>query len=60
MNHQSRRAIERLGAKADGVLRNHSILEDGSIRDTAVYSILPTEWPSVKNNLTWKLEMPRS
>ncbi len=59
MNHQSRRAIERLGAKLDGVLRQHTRLSNGTIRDTAVYSILPTEWPSVKANLQWKLDMPR-
>lgn len=60
MNHQSRNAIERLGAKLDGVLRRHSVLPNGTVRDTAVYSIIPSEWPSVKANLQWKLEMPRS
>lgn len=59
MNHQSRRAIERLGAKLDGVLRSHMIMADGSLRDTAVYSITAAEWPAVRSNLTWKLEMPR-
>ncbi|MGB0958614.1 MAG: GNAT family N-acetyltransferase [Halocynthiibacter sp.] len=59
INQQSRRAIERLGAKLDGVLRNHSVMPDGSLRDTAVYSILPHEWPMVKKNLTWQLEKPR-
>ncbi len=59
MNHQSRNAIERLGAKLDGVLRRHSVLANGTVRDTAVYSIIPSEWPSVKANLQWKLEMPR-
>lgn len=59
MNVQSRRAIERLGAKSDGVLRNHMIMADGSLRDTAVYSILPGEWPAVRANLRWQLEKPR-
>ena len=59
MNRQSRNAIERLGAKLDGVLRRHSVLANGTVRDTAVYSIIPSEWPSVKANLNWKLEMPR-
>lgn len=54
-NHQSRRAIERLGAKFDGVLRNHSIGSDGILRDTCVYSILPAEWPAVKTHLVHQL-----
>ena len=54
-NQVSRTAIERLGAKQDGILRNHQIMRDGSIRDTVVYSILQHEWPSVKNNLLDKL-----
>lgn len=54
-NHVSRAAIERLGAKQDGVLRSHQIMRDGSIRDTVVYSILKHEWPAVKNNLVSKL-----
>lgn len=54
-NQVSRAAIERLGAKQDGILRNHQIMRDGSIRDTVVYSILQHEWPSVKNNLLSKL-----
>ncbi|WP_462163718.1 GNAT family N-acetyltransferase [Pseudoalteromonas xiamenensis] len=53
-NQASRQAIERLGAKQDGILRSHQILKDGSIRDTAVYSILAHEWPSVKNHLLSK------
>ncbi len=57
LNHPSRRAIERLGAKMDGVLRNHKIMADGSIRDTVVYSVLNTEWPAVKNNLLFKLNV---
>ncbi|MCF2858341.1 GNAT family N-acetyltransferase [Pseudoalteromonas sp. SMS1] len=54
-NQTSRAAIERLGAKLDGVLRSHQIMRDGSIRDTAVYSILAHEWPTVKNHLLAKL-----
>jgi RimJ/RimL family protein N-acetyltransferase len=54
-NQVSRASIERLGAKQDGILRNHQIMRDGSIRDTVVYSILQHEWPAVKNNLLDKL-----
>ncbi|MGQ7297999.1 GNAT family N-acetyltransferase [Quadrisphaera sp. KR29] len=50
-NRQSRAAIERLGAKLDGVLRNHRIGPDGVLRDTAVYSVLPHEWPAVRATL---------
>ena len=59
INFQSRRAIERLGAKFDGLLRAHMIMENGTIRDTAVYSIIQPEWPTVKANLLWLLEKPR-
>ncbi|MBI6549239.1 GNAT family N-acetyltransferase [Xenorhabdus lircayensis] len=59
LNHQSRRAIERLGAKLDGILRNHSRAKDGSIRDTCVYSILLNEWPAIKTHLTWLMAKPR-
>lgn len=59
MNHQSRRAIERLGAKLDGVLRSHMIMENGSLRDTAVYSVLAHEWPAVASNLQWQIDKPR-
>jgi N-acetyltransferase len=55
MNRQSRAAIERLGAKLDGVLRSHVRTADGALRDTAVYSILPHEWPAVKSGLAFKL-----
>ncbi|MEO6880539.1 MAG: GNAT family protein [Mycobacteriaceae bacterium] len=55
LNHQSRQAIERLGAKQDGVLRNHKIMPDGTFRDTVVFSILPHEWPAVRNELTRRL-----
>lgn len=56
LNHRSRAAIERLGARLDGVLRNHRILPDGSIRDTVVYSILDSEWPVVRRHLDHQLE----
>jgi len=58
-NHQSRRGIERLGAKLDGILRNHQIAANGTLRDTYVYSITASEWPTVKANLTWHLAKPR-
>ena len=51
MNHQSRTAIERLGAKLDGILRNHQIMPNNSLRDTCVYSITNAEWPAVKAHL---------
>lgn len=54
-NRQSRAAIERLGAKQDGVLRNHTVSPDGILRDTVVYSILPGEWPAVRANLRARL-----
>ncbi|TMO54901.1 GNAT family N-acetyltransferase [Pseudoalteromonas aurantia] len=54
-NQTSRAAIERLGAKLDGILRAHKIMKDGSLRDTAVYSIIASEWPTVRNNLEYKL-----
>jgi N-acetyltransferase len=56
LNHRSRAAIERLGARLDGVLRNHRILPDGSIRDTVVYSILDSEWPALRRHLDHQLE----
>lgn len=55
LNVTSRAAIERLGAKLDGVLRSHQVLADGSRRDTAVYSILDIEWPAVGANLRHRL-----
>lgn len=51
MNVQSRQAIERLGAQLDGILRSHQVGRDGSLRDTAVYSITAAEWPAVRLNL---------
>ena len=58
-NHQSRRAIERLGAKLDGVLRSHQIAADGTLRDTCVYSIIAAEWPTVRAHLAFQLSKPR-
>lgn len=55
-NKRSQAAIERLGAKRDGVLRNHIIMPDGRIRDSVVYSVIQNEWPGVKKNLLYKLE----
>ncbi|HEY4442999.1 MAG TPA: GNAT family protein [Steroidobacteraceae bacterium] len=54
-NQQSRAAIERLGAKLDGVLRQHQIAGNGTLRDTCVYSILDREWPTVKAHLSHRL-----
>jgi RimJ/RimL family protein N-acetyltransferase len=54
-NFQSRRAIERLGAKQDGILRNHQLTPDGTLRDTVVFSIISGEWPAVKRNLQFLL-----
>ena len=54
-NRQSREAIARLGAKQDGVLRNHRLGPDGTLRDTVVFSILPAEWPAVKLGLEERL-----
>jgi len=59
-NQQSRRGIERLGAKLDGILRSHQIAANGTLRDTVVYSIIAAEWPTVKAHLTYQLnEKPR-
>jgi len=54
-NHQSRRAIERLGAKQDGILRSHQVASNGTLRDTVVYSIIAAEWPTVKAHLNFQL-----
>jgi len=59
-NHQSRRGIERLGAKLDGVLRSHQLAGNGTLRDTCVYSIIASEWPTVKTHLEYQLEKPRT
>jgi RimJ/RimL family protein N-acetyltransferase len=55
-NHASRAAILRLGAKQDGVLRNHQLMPDGAKRDTVVFSIIDGEWPAVKQHLKFQLE----
>jgi RimJ/RimL family protein N-acetyltransferase len=54
-NRQSREAIARLGAKQDGILRNHRLGENGTLRDTVVFSILPHEWPAVRLGLQERL-----
>lgn len=56
MNHRSRAAIARLGAKQDGILRNHMLMPGGGYRDTVVFSIIATEWLAVKRNLQYLLE----
>jgi RimJ/RimL family protein N-acetyltransferase len=58
-NRQSRSGIERLGAKLDGILRQHMIGADGTLRDTCVYSILDREWPTVRAHLSYQLSRPR-
>lgn len=59
LNTQSRRAIERLGAQLDGILRAHQLSPNGTLRDTAVYSITGAEWPAVRAHLDWQLAKPR-
>jgi RimJ/RimL family protein N-acetyltransferase len=54
-NFRSQRAIEALGARKDGVLRHHFPRRDGSVRDSVMYSILVSEWPSVRHHLVWRL-----
>lgn len=54
-NHRSRAAIARLGAKQDGVLRNHQLWKDGTLRDTVVFSIIDAEWPTVRRGLSARL-----
>jgi RimJ/RimL family protein N-acetyltransferase len=58
-NHASRTAIARLGAKQDGVLRNHQLMPDGVKRDTVVFSIIDNEWPAVRQHLRFQLDKPR-
>ena len=58
-NHASRAAIARLGAKQDGVLRNHQLAPDGAKRDTVVFSIIDNEWPAVRAHLRFQLDRPR-
>ncbi len=57
-NFDSRAAIARLGAKQDGVLRNHQLMPNGTLRDTVVFSIIQSEWPAVKTHLRWTLNKP--
>ena len=58
-NFASQRAIERLGARRDGVLRHHALRRDGTVRDTVMYSLTAGEWSEVKAQLRWQLERPR-
>lgn len=58
-NFASQRAIERLGARKDGVIRHNARRRDGTVRDTVMYSIVAGEWPEVKAQLQWQLERPR-
>ena len=58
-NHASRRAIERLGAKQDGILRSHQVAPNGSLRDTVVFSIIASEWPTVRAHLNYQLGKAR-
>lgn len=58
-NFASQRAIERLGARKDGVLRHHAMRRDGTVRDTVMYSLAAGEWPEVKAHLLWQLTRPR-
>ena len=58
-NFASQRAIERLGARKDGVLRHHALRRDGTVRDTVMYSLLAGEWPEVKAHLEHQLNRPR-
>lgn len=55
-NHASQAAIERLGARKDGVLRHHAVRRDGTVRDTVMYSITAGEWPEIKAQLRYRLE----
>ena len=59
-NHASQRAIERLGARKDGVIRGHALRRDGTIRDTVMYSLHSGEWPEVKAQLLYLLDKPRA
>jgi N-acetyltransferase len=58
-NFASQQAIERLGAKKDGVLRHHALRRDGTVRDTVMYSLRAGEWSEVKAHLLWQLSRPR-
>jgi RimJ/RimL family protein N-acetyltransferase len=56
-NFDSQRAIERLGARRDGVIRHHALRRDGSVRDTVMYSMTAGEWPEAKAQLLWRLAL---
>ncbi|MBV6273091.1 GNAT family N-acetyltransferase [Alcaligenaceae bacterium CGII-47] len=58
-NYASQRAIERLGAHRDGVIRHHNLRADGTVRDTVMYSLLAGEWPEVKQHLLYQLQRVR-
>jgi RimJ/RimL family protein N-acetyltransferase len=58
-NFASQKAIERLGARKDGVIRGHALRRDGTIRDTVMYSLTQGEWPEVKAQLLYQLDKPR-
>ncbi|MBI2726091.1 MAG: GNAT family N-acetyltransferase [Polaromonas sp.] len=58
-NFASQKAIERLGARKDGVIRGHALRRDGTIRDTVMYSLSAGEWPEVKAQLLYLLDKPR-
>ena len=60
VNHASQRAIERLGARKDGVIRGHALRRDGTIRDTVMYSLRSGEWAEVKAQLLYLLDKPRA
>ena len=55
-NYASQRAIERLGAKLDGILRHHALRRDGTVRDTVMYSVIAGDWPEVRDHLTYQLK----
>ena len=59
-NFASQQAIERLGAKKDGVLRHHAVRRDGTVRDTVMYSVAAGEWPEIKAHLLYQQNKPRS
>lgn len=59
-NYASQKAIERLGAKKDGVIRSHALRRDGTVRDTVMYSVTAGEWPEIKAQLLYLLDKPRA
>jgi N-acetyltransferase len=59
-NYASQKAIERLGAQKDGVIRGHALRRDGTVRDTVMYSMRAGEWPEAKAQLLYQLDKPRS